>query len=85
MLSGTHTFTVTASNTYGVAQVTVTVDGVLMDTQTGPRPNGAWTFSIDTTKYSGTIASPQMHTVEAIAYDLGGNTFTTSQTITIAN
>ncbi len=85
MLSGTHTFTVLATNTYGVAQVSVQVDGVLMDTQVAARSGGLWTFTIDTTKYSGTIASPGMHTVTAIAYDLAGNTFTTTHTIVIAN
>jgi hypothetical protein len=85
MISGTHTFTVTATNTFGVAQVSVTVDGVLMDTQVASRAGGVWTFSIDTTKYSGTLVSPQNHTLTAIAYDLGGNTFTTSHIISIGN
>lgn len=84
-LAGTHTIAVTATNTYGVQQVTVQIDGVMLDTQVAERATGVWNIAFDTTKFSGTLASPVIHTVKAIAYDLGGNTSTATLTVTIAN
>ncbi len=87
-LTGTHTVTATTSNTYGCPQVSMYVDNVLVDTLVNDMANGirtSWAFTLDTTKFSGTIASPQNHTLKIIAYDLGANQASNSQTITIAN
>ena len=85
MISGIVTFTVTATNTYGYSQVSCYVDDVLMDTQAGARENNIWTFSIDTTKYSGTIVSPGTHILKVIGFDLGGNPNPFTKTIIIGN
>jgi hypothetical protein len=84
-LSGTKSVDVTATNTFGVAQVSMYVDNVLVDTQLPSRTSGAWSFTLHTTNFSGTIASPHVHTLTIVAYDLGGNTGTATLSITIAN
>lgn len=101
ILSGTHTITVSTANTYGVTQVTLYIDNVIVDTLVwlntkltlgtdgitykASDMKTSWAFTLDTTKYSGTIASPATHTLKAIAYDLGGNASTQTTTITIGN
>lgn len=88
MLSGTKTVTFTTANTFGCAQASMYVDNALVDTISCDLANGIrtfWTFTLDTTKFSGTIASPGTHTLKLIAYDVGGNTGSFLQSIIIAN
>ena len=84
--SGTHTVSATVKNTFGVAQVSMFVDGVLVDTRAGSVPEtSVWSFPLDTTKFSGTLAMPVTHTITFVAYDKGGNSSNSSLTIQIGN
>ncbi len=84
-LSGTCTITVEQTNTSPLVQVSVYIDGVLFDTLVALAGVTTWTFSLDTTKYSGTVASPVNHTLTSVLYALDGTTSSSSATITIGN
>jgi hypothetical protein len=75
-VSGTVSFTASASDNVGVTKVEFYVDNVLKYTDTGSPYSWSW----DTTGYSdGT------HSLKAIAYDAAGNTDTDTISVTVDN
>jgi len=89
-ISGTVAVKVVTSNQSGVSQVTMAIDGILFQTRVttpnmGDAANTEWDLSLDTTKLTGSVASPVTHVLTILAYDLHGNAGVATLTITVRN
>jgi YD repeat-containing protein len=76
-VSGTTTFSATATDNVGVAGVEFKLDGVLLAPEDTASP---YTMAWDTT-----TATNGSHTLTAVAWDAAGNSATATRTVTVAN
>jgi hypothetical protein len=76
-VSGTTTFSATATDAVSVAGVEFKLDGVLLSPEDAAAPY--------TMAWATTTASPGSHTLAAVAWDAAGNSSTATRTVTVSN